>query len=274
MQCPRCQWVNRPNSQFCSQCRTALPAYQIAAQSPRQPSYGWLRENWSFLFLACFGIFALIAWYGDKPRIAAAPPPVAIADFNEVKAQVHWLKQDNEALRARVNTLEESLKNATDQIEAITTTASYLSDRVDDLESDSAAVRTATGTRSTTDMPATAPARPETVYVRPSPTPYSYTNVPTAPYSTSYPPPSPSVPSYTDSPESARRVPSTAGHGTYTGGYSGSAKVRVKGYVRRDGTHVSSHVRTKANNTEYDNWSTQGNINPYTGARGTKTPKR
>lgn len=46
----------------------------------------------------------------------------------------------------------------------------------------------------------------------------------------------------------------------------------VRGYMRKDGTYVPPHVRTAPNNTRLDNWSTRGNINPYTGREGTKDP--
>ena len=40
--------------------------------------------------------------------------------------------------------------------------------------------------------------------------------------------------------------------------------VSVKGYYKKDGTYVGEHYRTKSNNDFYDNYSTRGNINPYT----------
>ena len=42
----------------------------------------------------------------------------------------------------------------------------------------------------------------------------------------------------------------------------------VNCYTRNDGTFVQSHVRTMPNNTNWDNFSTKGNINPYTGSTG------
>lgn len=44
----------------------------------------------------------------------------------------------------------------------------------------------------------------------------------------------------------------------------------VDGYVRKDGTYVPGHWRTDPNGTRNDNYSTQGNVNPYTGTPGTK----
>lgn len=42
----------------------------------------------------------------------------------------------------------------------------------------------------------------------------------------------------------------------------------VKGYIKRDGTYVQPHVRSSPNNQQWDNYSTKGNTNPYTGERG------
>lgn len=50
------------------------------------------------------------------------------------------------------------------------------------------------------------------------------------------------------------------------------ASTHVGGYVRKNGTYVAPHFRTNPNYTRNDNWSTRGNINPYTGKRGTKSP--
>lgn len=46
----------------------------------------------------------------------------------------------------------------------------------------------------------------------------------------------------------------------------------VKGYVRSDGTYVQPHVRSSPNETKLDNYSTQPNVNPYTGKTGTVDP--
>jgi hypothetical protein len=46
--------------------------------------------------------------------------------------------------------------------------------------------------------------------------------------------------------------------------------VYVKTYVKSDGTIVQQHYRTAPNNTVIDNWSTYPNVNPYTGAVGTR----
>lgn len=46
-------------------------------------------------------------------------------------------------------------------------------------------------------------------------------------------------------------------------------EVHVKGYTKTDGTYVDSYTRTAPDNTINNNWSTQGNTNPYTGIVGT-----
>lgn len=50
------------------------------------------------------------------------------------------------------------------------------------------------------------------------------------------------------------------------------AQTYVKPHVRKDGTYVEGHVRSAPNNTRQDNYSTQGNYNPYTGEKGTVDP--
>lgn len=46
----------------------------------------------------------------------------------------------------------------------------------------------------------------------------------------------------------------------------------VRGYYKRDGTYVQPHYRTKPNRNPYDNFSTKGNVNPYTGQKGYRDP--
>lgn len=54
-------------------------------------------------------------------------------------------------------------------------------------------------------------------------------------------------------------------------GYGGGPDiVWVDGYFRSDGTYVPGHFRTVANGTVWDNWSTRGNSNPFTGKPGYK----
>lgn len=50
------------------------------------------------------------------------------------------------------------------------------------------------------------------------------------------------------------------------------AQVRVKGYYRKNGTYVAPHYRSNPNSSRFDNYSSRGNYNPYTGRRGTVNP--
>jgi hypothetical protein len=46
----------------------------------------------------------------------------------------------------------------------------------------------------------------------------------------------------------------------------------VRGHVTKNGSYVRPHRQTNPNSTKRDNWSTKGNVNPYTGKPGTKRP--
>jgi hypothetical protein len=70
---------------------------------------------------------------------------------------------------------------------------------------------------------------------------------------------------------SALMVPGVATAGGYRG-YSLHSPVHVRTYIRHNGQYVSPHFRTAPNHTRLDNWSTRGNVNPYTGKIGTKAP--
>lgn len=49
-----------------------------------------------------------------------------------------------------------------------------------------------------------------------------------------------------------------------------SADQWVNGYTRNDGTYVQPHIRSSPNSYRFDNYSAQGNTNPYTGDRGSQ----
>lgn len=59
---------------------------------------------------------------------------------------------------------------------------------------------------------------------------------------------------------------SSVGHSSTGGSHS------IKGYVKKDGTYVAPSNATNPNHSKYDNWSTKGNVNPYSGKDGTKDP--
>jgi len=48
------------------------------------------------------------------------------------------------------------------------------------------------------------------------------------------------------------------------------AAVRVRGYYRSNGTYVQPYYRSNPDGNFSNNWSTYPNINPYTGATGTR----
>lgn len=52
-----------------------------------------------------------------------------------------------------------------------------------------------------------------------------------------------------------------------SGGYT-----TVRPSITRNGTYRQGHVRTAPNNSRSDNWSTKGNVNPYTGKKGSRNP--
>ena len=55
------------------------------------------------------------------------------------------------------------------------------------------------------------------------------------------------------------------------GSFTAANAEYVSGYTRSNGTYVQGYNRSSANYTKSDNYSTQGNVNPYTGKVGTKT---
>ena len=62
--------------------------------------------------------------------------------------------------------------------------------------------------------------------------------------------------------------------GTYSYGTGSNPNSHyVSPYTRSDGTYVGGHYQTNPNNTQFDNYSTRGNYNPYTGAFGTRAPR-
>lgn len=46
----------------------------------------------------------------------------------------------------------------------------------------------------------------------------------------------------------------------------------VRGHTRSDGTYVAPHHQTTPDHNPYNNYSSQGNVNPYTGQAGTRDP--
>lgn len=50
------------------------------------------------------------------------------------------------------------------------------------------------------------------------------------------------------------------------------AQTWVNGYTRSNGTTVQGHYRSNADGNRFNNYSTQGNTNPFTGQQGTVNP--
>ena len=49
------------------------------------------------------------------------------------------------------------------------------------------------------------------------------------------------------------------------------AASRVNGYYRSNGTYVQPYYRTEPNSYRFDNYSSKGVYNPYTGRYGTRS---
>jgi len=50
------------------------------------------------------------------------------------------------------------------------------------------------------------------------------------------------------------------------------AASKVEGYTKKNGTYVAPHYKSTPNKSKFDNYNTKGNINPYTGKKGTVNP--
>ena len=52
---------------------------------------------------------------------------------------------------------------------------------------------------------------------------------------------------------------------------SAFANTPVRSYVKKNGTYIRQHHKTSPDHTQRNNYSTKGNVNPYTGKPGTKS---
>jgi hypothetical protein len=59
----------------------------------------------------------------------------------------------------------------------------------------------------------------------------------------------------------------------YYGTGSNPSSHPVQGYTTSTGTYVQPHQQTNPNSTQRDNYGSAGNVNPYTGVVGTRTPR-
>ena len=58
------------------------------------------------------------------------------------------------------------------------------------------------------------------------------------------------------------------GNGPAARAVSPNAPTYVDPYIRRDGSYVGGHYRSRQNDSTFDNYSTRGNVNPFNGKRG------
>jgi hypothetical protein len=62
------------------------------------------------------------------------------------------------------------------------------------------------------------------------------------------------------------------GNGAAARAINPSAPSYVDPYIRRDGSYVGGHYRSHQNDSTFDNYSSRGNMNPFTGKRGSSDP--
>jgi hypothetical protein len=48
----------------------------------------------------------------------------------------------------------------------------------------------------------------------------------------------------------------------------------TKGYTKKNGTYVAPSHKTSPDKSKANNYSTKGNVNPYTGKKGTVDPNK
>lgn len=65
----------------------------------------------------------------------------------------------------------------------------------------------------------------------------------------------------------------TVAQAQYYGTGSNSQGHYVQPHTNQSGTYTSGHYQSNPNHTQTDNWSSSGNVNPYTGAVGTRNPR-
>jgi hypothetical protein len=65
----------------------------------------------------------------------------------------------------------------------------------------------------------------------------------------------------------------TGAQAQYLGTGSNPNSHPLQGHPTNSGTYVQPSHATNPNSTTRDNYSTSGNVNPYTGAVGTRTPR-
>jgi hypothetical protein len=71
----------------------------------------------------------------------------------------------------------------------------------------------------------------------------------------------------------ALAIVATVAQAQYIGTGSNPSSHPVQGYTTSSGIYVPPHEQTNPNSAQSDNYGTRGNVNPYTGAVGTRNPQ-
>jgi hypothetical protein len=71
----------------------------------------------------------------------------------------------------------------------------------------------------------------------------------------------------------ALTIAATGAQAQYYGSGSNPNSHTSSGYTTNRGTYVQPYVATNPNSTQRDNYGATGNVNPYTGAVGTRNPR-
>ena len=79
-----------------------------------------------------------------------------------------------------------------------------------------------------------------------------------------------SSPSTSQQPRSSSSTYSTPAYGSNDSYNTTPNSRQTSGYTKQNGTVVSPYYSTTPDNTNLNNYSTQGNTNPYTGSTGTR----
>jgi hypothetical protein len=73
--------------------------------------------------------------------------------------------------------------------------------------------------------------------------------------------------------DAALALAATGAQAQYYGTGSNPNSHPVQRHTTSNGTYVAPHMQTNLNGTQRDNYSATGNVNPYTGAVGTRNPR-
>jgi len=53
---------------------------------------------------------------------------------------------------------------------------------------------------------------------------------------------------------------------------NGTPYLYIDGYTKKDGTYIKGYYRSLPDKNKLNNWSSKGNINPFTGKKGYEKP--